>query len=786
MKAPSNNVTEIRQFSNERRSGGGLSTPLEDSRELSLKGLRNAIGESLEPIKLQLLEMLDKALGLEMYHLYMDALELARDHRVEIMDVFGKHYVQRFNQECRQSGGHIRSSSTSFELSLLEPDDLEETLASGNLANAINNACVEELFGLDKRIGMLINDPDLERGDNPLGPEVISKAVMEALNEQNSPMKARLLMTTLLSKHLPERVKEVYRDVNQHLVKKNVLPTIRVGMHRSASTQQAGQQTGQQTGGVHVGTGSGGDVLAMLQQLMGLGGGAASVPVAGTFIPGPAMPGESAVAGSGMAGGMPSIQPGSFLHSLNQLQRGQVGEFAHAGLDAAVLNAISQGSGQINVLHGLRGVAGSMTSMDAMTLDIVAMVFDYILEDRRIPDAIKTLIVRLQIPVLKVAMLDRAFFSQKNHPTRRLLDTMAEAAIGWDASEGHEGGLYRKIEQLTEDILTRFDDRVDVFIEALGELNDFLAEESREAVEAMVPSVLAVKTREQIELSRHAATEEVQTRLLGRNVPGSIVLFLTDHWQRVLAEIHHKAGEDSEAWRNAVDTMSDLIWSVAPKIDPNERKQLVMMLPGLLRRLDAGVRELGLSQEERDGFFSGLVKCHADAVKAGLPEASDQQAQPMMIAAIEKMGVPMLTGLPGFEPVEPVEELVAEAPGVLQELVEGVDEPPAEEIAIGDVSWGGGELESQDAAVDLSRLKKGTWIEYVQDDGSDARAKLSWISPMKGMYLFTNRHGQRAISINSDALMAKLRDGEVRILNDIPLIDRAVGDLVERLQRRAA
>jgi hypothetical protein len=82
--------------------------------------------------------------------------------------------------------------------------------------------------------------------------------------------------------------------------------------------------------------------------------------------------------------------------------------------------------------------------IDVMTLDIVALLFDFILDDQRIPDALKALIGRLQIPVLKVAMLDKDFFSHKTHPARLLLDALAAAAFGWDASEGHEGGLYLK------------------------------------------------------------------------------------------------------------------------------------------------------------------------------------------------------------------------------------------------------------------------------------------------------------------------------------------------------
>jgi hypothetical protein len=773
MEAARNKVTEVAQFSRERQTGGGKRTPLDDCREVSVLGLKYALAESLEQVKLQLLEMVDKAMGLDLYHLYMDTLELVRGHGLEVEASLRTHYIQRFNLECRRDVRRTGNSPDVSELSLLAPDDLEESLAVNTLANAINNACSEELFALDKRMGMLINDPDLAHGDNPLGPEVIAQAVTAALADQGAAMRVRLLLVAQLSKHLPDRIKEVYRDLNLQLVKKNVLPTIRVGMRRptapAASPSTSFTRQGEPEGG--------GDLYALLQQMMNMGGHQAGMSMPVAFVPGPAMPGEPAAPGSTEA-----IQVGAFIHALNLLQRGRVNEVARAGLDAVALQAISQGGGQVNVLHSLRGMAGGMTPVDTMTLDIVAMVFDYVLEDKRIPDAVKALIGRLQIPVLKVAMLDRSFFSQKSHPARKLLDGLAEAAIGWDANEDRNGGLYKKIEQLVEYVLERFDDSIEPFVEALDQLNAYLAEERREAALAMVPSVQAVKGLERAEQARQVAHDEVQSSLLGHPVPVAIGTFLTGPWQRMLADIHQKAGEESAAWKGALGTMNDLVWSLAPKVNPEERKQLVAMLPGLLKRLDEGINYLGLAQSERDAFFTSLVKCHAEAVKPGLLDAGEQ----MSSRSAEAEDIPVLNELADFEPVEPVEESVAELPELVQELVAEADQPALEEITIGGLYWNGDELETPDAEPEMSRLKRGSWIEYLQDDGATVRAKLSWISPQKGMYLFTNRYGKRAISINAEGLQAKLRNGEVRILNDVPLMDRAVGSLMEHLQRHAA
>jgi hypothetical protein len=771
------NVTEISQYARTRGKSVGRG-PLDDCREIAVLRLAEALDESLQLSAKQLLPMVDKAAGLDMFRLYLDALELARDRSTPIAEAFRDQLVWRFNRECRREAGPAGPDGQVAELSLLEPDDLEQSLAATTLANAIFNACSEELFGLDKRMGLLINDPDLSQGGNPLSPEVVGAAVMDALEGQETAVKVRLLLVSLLSRLLPERVRAVYQEVNRKLVERNVLPTIRVGLRRSGQAAAAAPEAAAAQPRA-----PSSELLGVLQRMMagayagmgaavGLGSGDGSLP-AQHFIPGPPMPGEAASGPAGIA------RPGTFMYALNQLQHGDAAGIALAGIEPSTL-----GNGQINVLRGLRasGMAGMMSSLDAMTLDIVAMVFDYILDDARIPDAIKALIGRLQIPVLKVAMLDHSFFSHKAHPARRLLDELAEAAVGWDESEGHEGGLYRKFEELVTRILGQFEGDLEVFEATLADLRAYLAAEKDAASEAVARSAQAIKVRERAGLSRLVARDEVESAMLGRPVPAVIHSFLTEQWVDLLAGIHQKVGTSGEIWKGAVGTMTDLIWSVAPKVSAEERKRLVGLLPGLLKRLDEGVQCLGLPGKVRDEFFSSLVRCHAEAVRAGLLD--DGEAMPTRAVTVAQDEFPLLDQQVDFEPVEPVAETDAADQELIDELA---SEPPiAEEMKIPPMEWGVEDAARMASVAELAQLRRGSWIAYRQEDGSEARAKLSWVSPLKGLFLFTNRQGQRAMSINAEGLEGKLRSGEVRVLDAAPLMDRAVRSLMERLQRNAA
>jgi hypothetical protein len=796
-----NNVVELNQFGHARGGAGQDGAALlNECGEMTAVRLGSALTKTLEASAGELLELSDRISAPQMRRLYEDAMNFAREQPGVVETEFRRRFYQQFKRECRRDNGR-QTGSVSLEasqLSLVEPDELEGSLAASTIENALNNSCGEELFGFSKRIGVLLNDPELQSGANPLGPEVIGAAVMETLKDQGLPLKTQLVLVPLINKYLPRHVRRVYQDINQHLVDKGILPTIRVGGKKPAQTPISMPEAEPRKEAEALPEQSQ-DLLGMLRQLMTLGGQGGFGAGSGT-LPGPGglpatmtglLSGDLSMAppGAPVMGALPGGVPSAVMQSLTSLQRGQSESFAAAGLDGAML-----ANGQVNILREIRSspVVGSMGQMDAMTLDIVAMVFDYILDDRRIPDAMKALIGRLQIPVLKVAMLDRAFFSQKTHPARRLLDVLAEASMGWNEDEGHESGLYKKVDELVQRVLNQFDEQLDVFTAVLEDFLQYEAGEKRRIDEMAGKSAQVIRIKEQSEIGRIVAHNEVESHLFDHVVPDFIRAFLLGHWEQLLGLHCTRTGEGSDEWTQALRTMDELIWSVTPKKTPEDRKKLVSLLPDLLKRLDQGLATLGTTGQVRDQFFTGLVKCHAVAVRAGLRGASSAPPAPELapIPVSEPGSEPEFGGSSEFVEIPVLTDVVDVDPALLEEIsAEPEERHVVEEIVIGDVGWLArpGEVSEKDEhEVRVQQLKRGTWIEYRLDDGTSARAKLAWVSPLKGIYLFTNRLGQRAMSINAEGLAAKFRAGEVEILDSVPLMERAVNSLLERLQKQVA
>lgn len=798
-----NNVVALNPLG-QGRGGAGADAAriLNECGEMAAAGLATALAKALERAAGELLELTDRVTEYDSRRVYGAAADFARDQRGAVETEFRRRFYQHFKRACRRDNARSAGQSEldAAELSLVAPDDLEESLAASTIENALNNHCGEELFGLAKRMGVLLDDPELQLGANPVGPETIGAAVMDTLKAQDLPVKAQLVLVPPINRFLSRHVREVYQGLNRYLVDADVLPTIRVGVRKAAPTPRP-QDAPEKQAGVEAPAAveEGQDIFNLLRQLMALGGMAGGGGGGGT-VGGPpgfgGMPGMAATVLPGAGGGMAGILTGQaggavvaapVITSLTQLQRGQAEAVAAAGLDGARIS-----DGQVNILREIRNspVAGGMGQMDAMTLDIVAMVFDFILDDRRIPDAMKALIGRLQIPVLKVAMLDPAFFSQKTHPARRLLDALAEASMGWNEGEGHESELYRKVDELVQRILNQFDEDMDVFASGLEDFLGFLAEEKQRIDALTSRSAQLLRRREQGELGRIVAHNEVESHLFDQPMPEFIRAFLLGHWEQVLATHCARDGEGGESWNQALRSMDDLIWSVQPKTRQDDRKRLVALLPDLLKRLDEGFQVLDTPAEIRDQFFTGLVKCHAMAVRAGLRGAGDAPLPPEPAPIPAPAPAAALTGDADFAEIPVLTEVVEVDPDLIQEIAaEPEERTVVEEIVIGDVGWlaRGGDTPRQDEHdLQVQKIKRGTWIEYTQDDGSTARAKLAWVSPLKGIYLFTNRLGQRAMSIQGSGLAAKFRQGQARIIDDVPLMERAVSNLLEKLQQKVS
>ena len=720
------NVVNLEDYGQIRRSPG--SKALRAIRDLAISSIEKHIETMMDSVDDALFSRAEKAENNMAQTQYFDAMRELRIIRKDIENDFLASFKDSFDRgiprPSTEAGFAGLSLDGESDLGLIEKNDLEENLAVSNMISKIRSHCLQSLYALDKRVGFLIGDPDLERFENPVGPEAICNAFREAADRIETGLEIRLVIFKLFDKHVGTNVDAMYRELNQQLIKMDVMPEIRTTVRKSTTYVRRPEP----------GTPPGSDIAD-----------GAAVGVPGDNFTGN-IPGQTFAGGMAHQGYMQYVQPS--ISALTYLQQGggpTDGTELPAGLP--VLDSAVVQTGTVNILRNIRdtGVIQNLGKSGGMTLDIVAMLFDYILEDRNIPDAMRALIGRLQIPLLKVALLDNHFFSKKSHPARQLLNRLASTAVGWDESQGMEDPLYVKIESIVQTILDEFEDDIGLFDTLLSDLDNFLDREEEQAEVRAERSAKVMEGKERLAAAESTTMEEIQPRIDTELNLDFVREFVATHWKNLLFICCARNGKDSEEWKQAVQTMDELIWSVKPKGTPADRQRLVAIQPRLLEKLRHGMERLSIQPTERDDFIAKLVRAHGrTAVNA--PETDET----------DTVG----------EETRTTEHKAAAKP---------VETPKA--------------ADSADAIDDAftaraRQLKAGTWIEFRGTDGQRLRAKLSWVSPITGTCLFTDRKGLKAGNYTIDELAHLLRSARARLLNAAPLMDRAVRTALEEYGKK--
>jgi len=689
---------------------------LKGCRELALDRMAVALSGMLDRVEDELFTLAEKAPDRDAQNLYLDARTQARTNRDAIEAAFRQHFIECFNSKVQ--GDKPAPEPEGGELELVDEAALEQKLAVNEMSRQLGNACEGEILALNQRMGFLLERDDLQDDANPVSPATICAALKDACDQIQSDYRVRMALLRQLAQHTERELQRVYHDLNALLVERRILPDVRPVARRSAAGVP--KRPPAQTKAPDPAKAP--DLFSTLSQLVG------AVPSAGA----------SAV----LATAVPPAP--SLLAELTRRHR-------EAGPPASGAPA--------NVLREIKAAAhdSPLTGLDATTIDLVAMLFDFVFDDDSIPAAVKARLGRLQIPVLKVALLDRTFFSSAAHPARRLIDLLAQASIGADGRNDGGDGALALVDNVVESVLHEFDTDLELFERQVARVNAFIVQQGRAEAEVVERSARLIEAREREEIARTVAEDEVARRLQVRIwAPTPVREMLLGPWVRALANVYLAEGEGSPPLQSLVHTMDDLLWSVEPKSAPDERKRLVTMLPGMLRRLHEGLARAAIPDAERDTFLGALVDCHAQAVKAGLRG----------LAAIPE------------PPVAPP----AEDPRIEREIV------PAAGIRVEEVRLRapqGGIVRNVFTRSGIwSNLQRGTWVEF-RDAGSAPvmRARLTWVSPNKGVYLFTNpASDSAALSISPEALAEQLRRGEARVLDGAPLVERAVGSMLEGLR----
>jgi hypothetical protein len=622
-----------------------------------------------------------------------------------------------------------RGSSLAVGLSLVDPEDQEIDGALASMASRGEARSASSLFELGYRLAVLAGTPPLEGEALPAGPRALAAALKAAVRPMPLTTAHRLVLFQSVDARVLAQGESFYGALNEHYRTRGILPGFRVYPNVRVSTPPAVERRSRPR-----------------EAPVSLPGGSGGVE---------ATPGASA---DGHIGVLESLR--TLLTT--RLQTGRMGGLAAGRIasDDELQTALLALQGHVSDVTGAaqREIRSAQALRDELlaqmdrgrptgspraelspeqgdTVELTAMLFENLGQQVAQASPARAVLGGLQWPMLRAAVNDRGFFDQSEHPARRLLDTVSEAAQQWlDPTEGEpDAALVDRLERLVVDA-----SHAQVIDPAWrADIEQQIALLARKAHVAERRQVEAMEGRDRLERARQRATRIMDERMVTGAAPRGVLRILLERtWADVLALHILRGGENGEAFLHCLGVTDQLLG-----------RQPIADVQALRGEVERGLEHLGMHPAEAAQVAGGLFESSGH-------EPSDADLTPTDVARRLKQRPRLGEGAAHGDAPAPVEPTPLDA-------------------------------EAQRVYDGFAALRFGTWFAFRQPDGSESRRKLAWFSPATGRCLFVTPRGGRSDDIDLARLARLIAAHEAREWTEdrVSLIDRAWHAIARNLRR---
>lgn len=755
-------------------------------RKLLLNHLAQQVRAAFTEADSALFKCAEKAENNQVQDMFFESIREVRKQHLLIERAFLQNITAQFDSfvngtaESPQDTDEIDADT----LSLVQTDDFEESLLVTSMSKKVTERCMEPLYGIEQRLA-LINSGKKPGANSPLAPTTIATGFYTALTNSSFTLQIKTILYMLFEQFVMSELDQFYAATNKLFIEAGVLPNLKYSTaharsispatdkpdavvppsspepvplaaqhyHAELSATPRTEHSPQSTstgapalqGNIshpvqHNSTGHSAidestrlqaetisTLLALYrqQQTETLPDGIQSISAL--------VPQNSTLQYS-----VPQL-----LNSLNQLQKQAAEQAQQHFVIQSVGDIKSNLVGQLKLVHDTDD-EHKIPEQHANTIDLVGMLFNFIIEDASLSDTSKAILSNLHSLYLQVALQDKSLFTRHQHPARKLLNGMAQAGIIYcGASE--ENAIQQKMKFTVSQALQSFNGDSALFEYLLQDFNTFVDALQQRVELREKRAVEAAKGRDKLLAARNQARALVDN-IISRFPPPSIIRnFLTQTWVDVLVFAFLRHGPASKQWQRYAEVAQQLAWS-GTALEADEQKDLEGLRLALLEDLRKGLDLLGSHHPDMiRKLLQDLVACqHA------------VQARETLLA----------------------EQISPQLPESQLGTMLGEDAALSTSPCIGNLSE-----KAQQFASQLEHIDFGTWFEF---DSPAATLKLSWFSPTTRNYMFVDSSGQRVAIKALTSLAVELEQGSARIITEIratPLMDRAFNAIQKIFQR---
>lgn len=656
------------------------------------------------------------------------------------------------------------------ELSLVDDDTIEHEILSSRLALATMDQASSEFTDLRSRMTTMERRDELSSSD-VLRPHVVAREALEAWRSAGLTVEAWRALQPVLHDEVGHLVVLAYHETNKWLIAHGVLPEI--------------------------------DLRPLIRRARDVG-----VP------PTPAPGSAAGTLAGGAASGNPSSGPGSLRQSvaeetrlmtrasnllraseqaqavlgrLNRLVGRQVPDFeATTNFQASPKLVAAIAEAEREVVQRMRSTSpdqllvpsapmlldnlqeqkqalkrSTESPIERATIEIVALLFQSILTEDRLPASVRVWFARLQMPVLRVAIGEPDFFATTDHPARKLIDRMGACVMGFDATTAGAMGdaLEKEIKRVVQVVEAYPDTGRRVFQTVLVEFEKFLEHYFTKENETSRKGVSLAQQVEQREILTIQYTIELRKMLNEVPVQDGVREFLFQIWADVLAMTAVKTGAHSDQTKVMKRAAADLIWSASAKVSREERAEVIRRLPPLLKTLRDGMGNAGVTAAKQDEHIQALNNSLAAAFTAKAAAIPTDRLDELMLR------------------LETLEELLPDAEVEIDESM--VLDLSGHETSGLEVVAEGGSMPSPAMVAWARGIQVGSWFK-LDYRGRNEPVQLAWQGLRKQLSLFSSPAG-RCVLFQQHRLAAFLQAGLMVPAEEEALTVRATRNALAKL-----
>ncbi|MDB5764438.1 MAG: hypothetical protein JWQ21_3433 [Herminiimonas sp.] len=477
-------------------------------------------------------------------------------------------------------------------------------------------------------------------------------------------------------------------------------------------------------------------------------------------------------AGLNASGGLPVFKDGAVYQLLKKTQVTTLEDVL--GDDGEVRNLILEGRSDL--------VSRASDANEMMTIDVVGMIFEFILRDTQVPAEVRAQLGRLQFLLLKVALLDPQLLTQKAHPARKLINRIGTISLGLTPNDPFSARFTAEIKRIVEALLADESDSIVQISRLLEEFETFVARDFRFSNGNIERAVEAVEEAEK--RSIHFAKSAAKLKEILSTVKTDPYLkdFIENIWLRAIEKAEHTDAELAIRYRNLVP---ELIWSILEKRNERERARLLSHLPQMLFDLKAGLSAVKYADKQE--FLGWLIESHTRAIKA-----VNVRREHFSLTALRKQFQGFTNNSSATDATfdedhaqfdrrfihDAVENLEVRLDQIDTILEFGKDSDIEDAKQSEDGISASIRNDPADTENVLSRLRAGVPIE-INVDGASRKAMLNWMSASATNMILSVEGNNFPTTISVGLFRRLLENNRARFIEAEPLFERAVTALLE-------